>query len=366
MVPNVQAAREVLAGQEIDLCLIDLTLPDGSGYEVCRLAKEKGDIPVVFLTACDDEVNVVMGLDMGADDYVTKPFRLRELMSRIKSVLRRYGKAGASSPVLTFGNLRINTMEAKVYKEDEEVFLTALEYRLLFDLCRSCRTGAFPQPAVGRHLGRGGGFCQRQHPDGLYQAPSGKIEDNLRTPCRIITVRGLGYKWKGRETNDPKQGNQAFCHRFAFIGMEGTLLAWGIAPLAGIVMALTCLLLLAAAGIFTAWRYREITRLSEYLQRVCSGQSTLDIRDSAEGELSILKNDIYKMTCMLLGKDGAASKGQNDTLPTPFLDISHQLKNTADLMMVMTDLLSEQNLSRKNGRSLLKTSAGSWSGSSGW
>ena len=126
---NVQAAREALAGQEIDLCLIDLTLPDGSGYEVCRLAKEKGDIPVVFLTACDDEVNVVMGLDMGADDYVTKPFRLRELMSRIKSVLRRYGKAGASSPVLTFGNLRINTMEAKVYKEDEEVFLTALEYR---------------------------------------------------------------------------------------------------------------------------------------------------------------------------------------------------------------------------------------------
>src|SRR5690554_5384293 len=74
----------------IDLCLLDLSLPDGSGYDLCEMIKKKGDLPVIFLTAYDDEVNVVMGLDMGADDYITKPFRLRELLSRIKSVLRRY------------------------------------------------------------------------------------------------------------------------------------------------------------------------------------------------------------------------------------------------------------------------------------
>lgn len=72
---------------EIDVCLFDLSLPDGSGYDLCKLVKERGDIPVIFLTALDDEVNVVMGLDMGADDYITKPFRIRELLSRIKSVL---------------------------------------------------------------------------------------------------------------------------------------------------------------------------------------------------------------------------------------------------------------------------------------
>ncbi len=195
---NVQAAREVLAGQEIDLCLIDLTLPDGSGYEVCRLAKEKGDIPVVFLTACDDEVNVVMGLDMGADDYVTKPFRLRELMSRIKSVLRRYGKAGASSPVLTFGNLRINTMEAKVYKEDEEVFLTALEYRLLLTF-----VGHVGQVLSRNQLLEGiwdvaGDFVNDNTLTVYIKRLREKLEDNPQDPRHIITIRGLGYKWEGQ------------------------------------------------------------------------------------------------------------------------------------------------------------------------
>src|SRR5690554_3328495 len=89
---NATTATEVIYNQigEIDLCLLDLSLPDGSGYDLCKLAKKHRDVPVIFLTALDDEVNVVMGLDMGADDYITKPFRIRELISRIKSVLRRY------------------------------------------------------------------------------------------------------------------------------------------------------------------------------------------------------------------------------------------------------------------------------------
>src|SRR5690554_4619107 len=117
--------------EEIDLCLIDLTLPDGSGYDLCKLMKEKRDVPVIFLTALDDEVNVVMGLDMGADDYITKPFRLRELLSRIKSVLRRYQKQTGEQvkTVIHLENISINTLEGKVYKNNEEVLLTALEYR---------------------------------------------------------------------------------------------------------------------------------------------------------------------------------------------------------------------------------------------
>src|SRR5690606_17215464 len=89
---SAKDATAAIEGQlpTVDLCLFDLSLPDGSGYDLCALVKKKRDIPVIFLTAFDDEVNVVMGLDMGADDYITKPFRVRELLSRINSVLRRY------------------------------------------------------------------------------------------------------------------------------------------------------------------------------------------------------------------------------------------------------------------------------------
>ena len=103
------------------LCLFDISLPDGNGYDLCKLVKERSDIPVIFLTAIDDEVNVVMGLDMGADDYITKPFRIRELLSRIKSVLRRYHKQPAVNNVITMGNVRINTLSGKVHKNDDEV-----------------------------------------------------------------------------------------------------------------------------------------------------------------------------------------------------------------------------------------------------
>ena len=95
------------------------------------MIKSKKDIPVIFLTAIDDEVNVVMGLDMGADDYITKPFRIRELLSRIKSVLRRYGKTESQNALIEFSDIKIDTAQAKVYKGEQEVILTSLEYRLL-------------------------------------------------------------------------------------------------------------------------------------------------------------------------------------------------------------------------------------------
>lgn len=114
----------------IDLCILDLNLPDGSGYDLCQLVKKERDIPVIFLTVHDDEVNVVMGLDMGADDYITKPFRIRELMSRIKSVLRRYQHAPDAKKLVQIGDIAINLLEGKVYKNGQEILLTALEYRL--------------------------------------------------------------------------------------------------------------------------------------------------------------------------------------------------------------------------------------------
>ena len=131
---NYKSALSVINDKPFDLAILDVSLPDGNGYDLCKRIKEKHEIPVIFLTASDDEVNVVMGLDMGADDYVSKPFRLRELLSRIKSVLRRYKAESGAPSVISLGNVTVHTGQGKVYKNGEEILLTAMEYRLLLIL----------------------------------------------------------------------------------------------------------------------------------------------------------------------------------------------------------------------------------------
>lgn len=127
---TVKEALKVIKEKSFSLYILDLTLPDGSGYDVCTEIKKSGDLPVIFLTAYDDEVNVIMGLELGADDYISKPFRVKELLVRIKTVLRRYNKDTADG-IINIGNIKINTNEAKVYKNSQEIILTAMEYRLL-------------------------------------------------------------------------------------------------------------------------------------------------------------------------------------------------------------------------------------------
>ena len=132
-VSTVKEAMLLMADRTFSLYILDLTLPDGSGYDVCRKIKEKGDFPVIILTVMEEEVNVVMGLELGADDYITKPFRVRELLARMKSVLRRYTKETADG-VLRYKQLCIYTNEGRVEKNGKEIELTAMEYRLLLIL----------------------------------------------------------------------------------------------------------------------------------------------------------------------------------------------------------------------------------------
>ena len=118
----------VLDGNRFDLALIDISLPDGNGFTVCTEIKETQDVPVIFLTASGDEASVVTGLNMGADDYITKPFRPRELIARIKTALR---KSGRSPSAFEICGLHVDTASGVVKKDGSEVFLSALEYRLL-------------------------------------------------------------------------------------------------------------------------------------------------------------------------------------------------------------------------------------------
>ncbi|HEY2491672.1 MAG TPA: response regulator transcription factor [Paenibacillus sp.] len=193
---DVASAKEVLAEQldQLTLCLFDISLPDGSGYELCKMVKERSDIPVIFLTAIDDEVNVVMGLDMGADDYITKPFRIRELLSRIKSVLRRYHNQNQTKSSIEIENVRINTLEGKVYKNGDEIALTALEYRLLLIFANHIGQVLSRNQLLERIWDVAGDFVNDNTLTVYIKRLREKLEDNPQDPTIIKTVRGLGYK----------------------------------------------------------------------------------------------------------------------------------------------------------------------------
>lgn len=189
---NVKDALKIVAEESFALYILDLTLPDGSGYDVCKKIKEIGDLPVIFLTAFDDEVNVVMGFDMGADDYISKPFRVKELLVRIKSVLRRYNRESPDG-IVKIKNLLINTNEAKVYKNNAEIILTAMEYRLLLILLNNRGSVLSRNQLLENIWDIGGDFVEDNTLTVYIKRLRDKIEDDPTKPVFIKTVRGLGY-----------------------------------------------------------------------------------------------------------------------------------------------------------------------------
>ncbi|WP_040984461.1 response regulator transcription factor [Oceanobacillus jeddahense] len=194
---HTQGAEEVIEKElsGISLCLFDLSLPDGSGYDLCRRVKEKTDVPVIFLTVADDEVNVVMGLDMGADDYITKPFRIRELSSRIKTVLRRYQKSKThEKDSIQLHSVEVYPLEGKVYKQQEELVLTALEYRLLMIFINHRGLILSREQLLEQIWDAAGEFVNDNTLTVYIKRLRKKIEDNPQKPALIETVRGLGYR----------------------------------------------------------------------------------------------------------------------------------------------------------------------------
>ena len=185
-------AERIIENQTFALYILDINLPDGSGYDICRKVKEKGDFPVIFLTAYDDEVNVVMGLDIGADDYITKPFRVRELVARIKSVMRRCGKDKAE-PTVKLGNVSVNLNEARVTKDNEDVILTAMEYRLLLTFINNRGKVLSRNRLLEEIWDVDGDFVNDNTLTVYIKRLRDKIERDPACPTIIKTVRGLGY-----------------------------------------------------------------------------------------------------------------------------------------------------------------------------
>ena len=215
-----------------DVCLLDVNLPDGDGYQVCKAIREKSEVPIIFLTACDDEIHTVLALEQGADDYIAKPFRIRELLARIKAIMRRTGRmvtaagsvgeAGSgsnnsssngdrgndssvsggkrsadssldSSDIVRIGQNELNILTGKVKRGDEEIFLSAVEYRLLLTFVRSRGQLLTRQQILNDMWDSAGDFVNDNTLTVYVRRLRKKLEQDGDEPV-IETVRGIGYR----------------------------------------------------------------------------------------------------------------------------------------------------------------------------
>lgn len=195
---TVKTALEIVhTNKEINICLLDVMLPDGDGYQICKEIRKTSQIPILFLTACDDEVHTVLALEQGADDYISKPFRIRELLARMKAIMRRSGASGDESrqeqSLIMVGDNQVNIQSAKVFRNGEEIVLTAMEYKLLLIFIQN----------------RGQVLSRQQILNNIWDAAGDFVNDNTLTvyikrlrsklgdleACKLIaTVRGMGYR----------------------------------------------------------------------------------------------------------------------------------------------------------------------------
>lgn len=188
---NIIEAKSKIKKYDYNIYLLDIALPDGEGYEICKYVKEKGNYPVIFLTAKDEEKDVVQGLDMGADDYIIKPFRTRELVSRINSVLRRYENTNIEEHKIQCKNIVIDSNTAKVYKDGRELLLTSLEYRILLMLFNNKGILIKREQLLEKIWDIAGSFVNDNTLTVYIKRIREKLDD--KNGEIIQTVRGVGY-----------------------------------------------------------------------------------------------------------------------------------------------------------------------------
>lgn len=186
-------ARAFLQDGYPDLILLDVNLPDGSGYDFCKELRQSSEVPIIFLTALDEEVNVVMGLELGGSDYLAKPFGIRELVARIKVQLRTSPKDSVT--LLQSGNIKANLSHMTVTKGDCELSLAPLEYKLLVKMMQNPMQVMKREQILEAVSGSEGRFFDENTLSVYIKRLREKVEDDPRTPCLIITKRGAGYQW---------------------------------------------------------------------------------------------------------------------------------------------------------------------------
>jgi DNA-binding response OmpR family regulator len=183
-------------GKEFDLILLDVALPDGNGYDFCKDIRKKSEVSIIFMTALDDEANVVFGLDIGGDDYIAKPVRISELISRINALMRRQKRNKANEPdkKIVSGNLTIEPLKCRVCVDGEEIYLTAVEYKLLLVLVENKGNVINRGTIVEKLWDIDGNFVDYNTLNVYMKRLREKIE--TEADKHIETIRGIGYMWK--------------------------------------------------------------------------------------------------------------------------------------------------------------------------
>lgn len=185
--PTLRGAISAVSETQFDVIVLDIGLPDGSGLALCtRLRAENNPVPILFLTAFDDEIQIVSGLDAGADDYVTKPFRLRELLSRVRALLRRT----VQPTVMEYGGIRVDLQNRSVSKDGESVFLTPTEFQILSVLCRNAGVTVTRDVLLRNIWDDAGNFID----DNTLSVHVSRLREKIGAHY-IGTVRGVGYRF---------------------------------------------------------------------------------------------------------------------------------------------------------------------------
>ena len=199
-VGTVADAKRIINEKEFDLIILDIALPDGDGFELCKFIRKDRQTPVLFLSAKDEEVNIVMGLDIGGDDYITKPFRINELLSRIKAILRRTNKALVGQQ-LKSDAIKINLLQHKVEVRGIQVDLTASEYKLLLIFVNNSKIVLSRDKILEKLWDIEGNFVDDNSLSVYIKRLRGKIEEDSSDPKYIKTIRGTGYMWNKEVLN---------------------------------------------------------------------------------------------------------------------------------------------------------------------
>lgn len=178
-----------------DLAILDVSLPDGSGFDFCRKIRQTSKVPIMFLTAADEETDMIMGLDLGGDDYITKPFKLAVFLSRLNALLRRSENFNTAVTALNSHDITIELLKGEAYKQGKPLELTASEYKLLCLFMENPDRILSAEQILGKLWDCNENYIDNNSLTVYIRRLRTKIEDDPGKPRRIVTVRGMGYKW---------------------------------------------------------------------------------------------------------------------------------------------------------------------------
>ena len=198
---EIDVARTSLEAEQLwmngkyDMVILDVSLPDGSGYDICQKIRKVSKVPIMFLTAADEETDIIMGLDIGGDDYITKPFKLAVFLSRVNALLRRSENFNQMETELSSNGITIQRLKGEVYKNGKQIDLTASEYKLLCLFMENPDMILSPEQILSRLWDCDEKYIDTNTLTVYIRRLRKKIEDDPADPHSIVTVRGMGYKW---------------------------------------------------------------------------------------------------------------------------------------------------------------------------